>query len=279
MAITICDKDSFKSKLIPHFIDGDRGQLDPCFAAFKRIDIIKTESENFNLFIAKLKLIGKASIGINFLIIDRHVLSKMSELYRDREVNFMLNKLKIDNCYFDNISDEEAEFINKINPNIFAIKRIKWAFENIKTFLLLNCTDIDVNFDNTIVKDFYLRFIKTPIQLFDFNYNQQLTFEWKSIKIFIQKNKIEKINLLKTNKRNFLFIPSDTISSISCSGFREILSADDTNKQFADFDFQHQLDTDGFIVPMRYSSKISIKLDGNNLDYLNRIKQIKKYWI
>ena len=203
----------------------------------------------------------------------------MSEFYKDKEVNFMLHRLKIDNCCFDYISDEEAEFINKINPKMLAIKRIKWNFENIKTFFLLNCTDIDVNFDNTIVKDFYLWFIKIPIQFLDANSEQRLTFEWESITIFIQKNKIEKINLLKTNKRNFLFIPSDTISSISCSGFREILSADNINKQFASLWFEHQLDTDGFIVPMRYSSRISIKLDGNNLDYLNRIKQIKKYWI
>ena len=47
MAISICDDDNFKSKLIPHFIDGHSDQLVPCFAAFKRIDIIKTDSKNF----------------------------------------------------------------------------------------------------------------------------------------------------------------------------------------------------------------------------------------
>ena len=75
MAIAIYDCDNFRSQLTPHFINRDSDQLDPCFSAFKRIDCIKTDSKNFNLFIANLQLIGKASVGIDFLIIDKHVLS------------------------------------------------------------------------------------------------------------------------------------------------------------------------------------------------------------
>ena len=139
-----------------------------------------------------------------------------------------------------------------------------------KNYFLLNCTDIDVNFDYTIMKDFYLWFIKTPIQLFDFNYNQQLTFEWESITIFIQKNKIEKINLLKASTGSYLFIPLDIIGSISCLGLREILSLNDTNKQFADLSFQHQFDNNGLIIPMRYSNRISIELGDDDSNRLNQ---------
>ena len=270
MAISICDKNNFKSKLIPLFIDGDSDQLDPCFAAFKRISSLHARSYNSDNLIANLKLIDKASIRIDSLFINKYDLHKMSEFYKDKEINFMLNSLQFDNYYFNNISDEEAKFINKINPKMLTIENIKWTIENIKSLFLLNCADIDVNFDNKIVKDFYLRFIKTPIQLFDFNYNQQLTFELESIKIFIQKNKIKKINLLKANTGNFLFIPLDTIGSIYCSGLKEILRLNDTNKQFADLGFQHQFDNNGLIIHMRYSNRIFIELGDDDSNRLNQ---------
>ena len=54
----------------------------------------------------------------------------MSKLYKDNEVNLQLNNLQIDyldiyNSDIDNISEEEAEFINIINPKMLVIKRIK----------------------------------------------------------------------------------------------------------------------------------------------------------
>ena len=133
MAISICDEDNFKSKLIPHFINGDSDQLDPCFAAFKRIRSLHARKNNYDKFIVNLQLTDKASIRIDFLFIDNHVFHKMSEFYKDKEINFMFGSLQIDNCDIDKISDEEAEFINKINPKMLAIKRIKWTIENIKT--------------------------------------------------------------------------------------------------------------------------------------------------
>ena len=66
MAISIYDEDDFESKLIPHFIDGDIEQLDPCFAAFKRIDKILAPSNNeFGNLTTNLQLIDKASIKID----------------------------------------------------------------------------------------------------------------------------------------------------------------------------------------------------------------------
>ena len=88
---------------------------------------------------------------------------------------------------------------------------------------------------------------------------------------------MENINLLKTNKRNFLFIPSDKIISISCSGFREILSADYINKQFANLSVQHEFEDSGLIIPIEYSNKMFAELDEYELGILNQIKQIKKY--
>ena len=177
MVISIHEIDSFEYKLIPLFINRDNDQLDPCFAAFKRIDCIKTDSKNFKLFIANLQLIGKASVRIDDLIINKQDISKMSEFYKDKEVNFMLHRLKIDNCDFDYISDEEAKFINKINPKMFKIERIKRNFENIKTLFLLNCTEIDEYIYYSTKNFINLCFIKTPIQLFDSQFDQRLTFK------------------------------------------------------------------------------------------------------
>ena len=67
MAIAINDIDNFNMILIPHFIDGDGDQLDPCFAAFKRIMQIIAPSEDSDKFISNLQLIGKASIKIDWM--------------------------------------------------------------------------------------------------------------------------------------------------------------------------------------------------------------------
>ena len=83
--------------------------------------------------------------------------------------------------------------------------------------------------------------------------------------------------MLKTNSDNFLFIPLNTISRILCSGFREISSEQNINKQFVDLDAEHQFKTNGFVVSMGYSNRIFIDLDDKDLDYLNQIKDIN--WI
>ena len=68
MAIVIYDENNhFKSELIPHFIDKDSNQLDPCFAAFKRIDTIKALKNNPNSLIANLQMIYKASVRVDSL--------------------------------------------------------------------------------------------------------------------------------------------------------------------------------------------------------------------
>ena len=67
MVISIYDEDDFESKLIPHFIDGDIEQLDPCFAAFKRINWINAWDKNHDNLISNLKLICKALIRIGLM--------------------------------------------------------------------------------------------------------------------------------------------------------------------------------------------------------------------
>ena len=276
MAITIQDTDNFKLILTPQVIDWDSDQLDPCFAVFKRINKITALKDYSDNFIAKLQMIDKASVRIDSLDIDKYVLREMSEFYKEKEVNLIIESLQLDNCNIDHLSDKEAKFINKINPKMLRINENKWTVDNIKALALFNSTNIDVNFKDNIMKGFSFWFVKTPIQLFDFDHNQSLAFEWESIEIFIEKDKIENVKLFKTNNSNFLFIPLDTIGGISCSGFREIFSSNEIIKQFADLGAQHKFEDSGLIVPTRYSKRIFILLDESELDFLKQIKYINK---
>ena len=222
-----------------------------------------------------LQLIGKASIRINLLKTTDNFLPKIYKIFRDKEVKFIIDILEIVYLSKDNISNEVAEFINKIGPKVLKINGKEWTFQDMKAVVMLNCTKIFLNVKIVeCIINFYLWFRNTPVQFFDFNSNQRLTFEWKSINFSIMKYDIKDVQLLKINGGNFLFIPTDTIHRISCSGLREILSANDISKQYADFGDKHQFNTNGFIVPMGCSNWIFIKLGDDYLHYLNQMTDI-----
>ena len=145
MAIVIYDINGFKSQLIPDFSDGDRDQMDPCFAAFKRIEQMRAMSNSLDDLAANLHMTGKASIRIDLLWISEYQLRKMSEFFRDKEINLMIETLKISYSNQNNISDEDIEFINKISPKMLKIHGDIWAIENIKSLVLINCTKIHFN--------------------------------------------------------------------------------------------------------------------------------------
>ena len=149
MAVTIFyDINDFESKLISSFTDGDRYQLDPCFAAFKRIEQIYARNKiPFDLD-ANLKLIDKASVRIDLLWIYEYQFRQMSESFRDKEINLIIETLKISYFKQNNISNEDIEFINKISPKKLEIDGDIWTVENIKTLVLVNCTKICVWFEN-----------------------------------------------------------------------------------------------------------------------------------
>ena len=101
---------------------------------------------NSNNFISKLKPIDKASVRIDLLYIDKYVLREMSEFYKDKEVNLIIESFQIFDHFYGYLPDQDAEFINKISPKIFSIKGINWTVKNIKALALLNWTNIDVRF-------------------------------------------------------------------------------------------------------------------------------------
>ena len=284
MAISIYELLGFRTFQISYFYDGDSYQLDPCFAAFKRVDHIRDDGSIFNEITVNLMLASKASLRIDLLRILKCNLNNIIELYKDKDLNLMIKNLQL-NYYFENNScTEDIELINKISPKILTIERGVWTVENIKDLALLNCTNVDLQFSVIRETNIYFWFINTPIQLFDSQSAWISTFQWESIKIFLEKHEdkfeeedekygIKKVKLLKANTGNFLFIPLDSISSLSISRFREILSVDDINKQFADLRVQHQFKENGLIIPMGYSNRIFIDLN-DDLDYLNEYKDI-----
>ena len=283
MAVSIYEEFSIWGCWISDFFDGDSDQLDPCFAAFKRVDQICDDGNKFNKITDNLEL-DKASLRIDLLTMDENNSNDIRELYKDKKPNLMIENLHLKYNFKSKRWTEDIEFINQISPKMLTIERGGWTVENIKDLTLLNCANVDLNFYFMIKINIYLLFINTPIQLFDSKSDQIFTFQWESIKIFLERHEnkfiyktkktgIEEVKLLKTNTGNFLFIPLDSISSLSISRFREILSVDDINKQFADLRVQHQFKENGLIIPMGYSNRIFIDLN-DDLDYLNEYKDI-----
>ena len=277
---------------ISDYFDGDSDQLDPRFAAFKRINWIYDYVDDYDydsdkLYVTdNLELADRFSIKIDKLSINKYHFDDIRELYKDKDPNLMIEDLTINYDFESNWLAEDIEFINKLSPERLIIYGIMWTVEIIKTLTLINCANVYLeNYGISININIYLWFENTPIQLFDSDSDQMFIFEWESIKILIEKDededefekdRIEEVKLLKTNTDNFLFIPLDTIHQIEFLGFREISRADDINRQFADLDVQHQFKENGLIIPIGYSNRIFIQLYDGKLDYLNKYKDIYK---
>ena len=280
MAISIEDEMFIHSRISDYF-DGDSDQLNPRFAAFKRIDWIFDEDSKKPYVTDNLELADKFWIKIDYLSINKNHFDDLRKLYKDKDPNLMIEGLEINYSIKNNWFAEDIEFINKLSPKWLKIYGYIRTVENIKALTLLNWANVYLENYGIINEDIYFWFINTPIQLFDSDSDQMFIFEWQSIKILIkkdehedefEKNGIEEVKLLKTNTTNFLFIPLNTIHKIEYLGFREILKIDDINKQFADLRLQHQSKEDGLIIPMGYSNRIFIQLYDGKLDYLNKYK-------
>ena len=83
-----------------------------------------------------------------------------------------------------------------------------------------------------------------------------------------------KIILFKTDAGTFLFIPTKIVKGIMIRGKRKISHEQDIAEQLADLHNAPRFESDGLIVPIEYSKRIFIRLDDNELDYLNQIKYI-----
>ena len=284
MAIAIDDQIFTHNRISDNF-GGDSGELDPRFAAFKRIDWIFDNDNNEPYDTGNLELADKFWIKIDSLTINKNHFVGLKKLYKDRDPNLMIDNLTINYSIKNNWLAEDIEFINKINPKRLKIYGDMWTVENITALTLLNWANVYLeNYGISININIYFWFVNTLIQLFDSDSDQMFNFEWESIKLLIEKddkdefekNWIEEVKLLKTNTGNFLFIPLNTIHQIEYLGFREISRADDINNQFADLGFQYQFKENGLIIPMGYSNRIFIQLYDGKLDYLNKYKDIYK---
>ena len=205
MAVSIMDPSYFRYKSIFLFIDEDSNQLDPWFAAFKRIDRIYDNDGEFCQTIDNLELIYKALFRIDLLAINKNCFDEIRKIYKDKDPNLMIENLEL---YYDSEKKrpiKDIEFINQISPKKLIIKGDIWTVKNIEVLTLLNCANVDLYFSYRIKSNMNLWFKNSPIQLFDYKSDQMFTFEWESIKISIKKEdedgfkkkEIEKIKLFK----------------------------------------------------------------------------------
>ena len=154
-----------------------------------------------------LKLIDKYSIRVDWLWINTNFLIKMIKSYKDKEVNLKLQSLAISAWeeFRDSdwqefyLEDKVVEFINKIYTKVLSFEYLNLTSRNIEAFALLNCPNIKAV--NSLLDNSYLLFLDTPIQLFDTYMNWKWTFQWESIRIYIEIDKITKIKLFNTEQR------------------------------------------------------------------------------
>ena len=94
MAISIYEDWGFENRRISDFLDGDSGQLDPCFAAFKRIEIFP-EFDDTKEIIEDLGLADNESFRIDNLRINNYQFDYMREFYKDKHVNLIIENFQL----------------------------------------------------------------------------------------------------------------------------------------------------------------------------------------
>ena len=181
---------------------------------FKRIKAVKI-ANSFDSFPPRyraknVQIICKSSFQIDSLTVWKNNLKKLAEFYKDQNVNFKVDFIKFYNDYKFELSDEAIEVLYKINPRILSFQNWKWTLENIKALTLLSWANIEVGF-NKINSDFELLFSNAPIQFFDSNSDQRLSFEWESIKFYICLKYFESVILLQDSTMNYILVPWEAI--------------------------------------------------------------------
>ena len=220
ISFAIDEEINFKDKLIPHFIDGDINQFDPFYSNFKRIKCIDMNLMEESHWTQILQLIDKASIRIDSLSISDSNFQIMSEFYRDKNVNFIVDEFKLNYDLNDYVSKEDIEFLNKINPSFLSIDWITWTYENIIAIALLNILNINVRFKNDFIGLCELSFLNTQVQVIGSESRQGLSFDLEEITFLIIIEKAESVKLCKKNDIDCLFIPSEIVYQLTISGLK-----------------------------------------------------------
>ena len=122
MAITFDEETHRSFRSIPLLFYKHINLLDPCFAAFNRLFSLEICSMHLDDISADLSPISGVSFRVDLLKTDKYILHKMAKFHRDKEVNFILQSLYIDNRNYEEfISNEDVDFINKLNPKMLEI--------------------------------------------------------------------------------------------------------------------------------------------------------------
>ena len=126
-SISICFE-SLYNIIVPSFYYGDIDQLDPYFAAFKRIKSVKMKNlisnDEIIIWIENMQLIRKALVRIDTFSTSKVNLEIINELYKDEHTNILIDRFELLYDSTKDILNEDAEVLNKIKPKILKIDKI-----------------------------------------------------------------------------------------------------------------------------------------------------------
>ena len=171
-----------------------------------------------------MEQIDKASINTNWVRISDEILNILSESHKDLLWRLKVDKLDI--CMSGiKISDETIEVLNEVKPNTLSIDELNKYFEDIKKFVSLKWTNIEINIENKREIILNVTFINSPILLLDLSLNQKVQHTFKFIKLYIHREGFSDISLLKIGREkgktsNSLFIPFASVVRIELSKFK-----------------------------------------------------------
>ena len=277
----------FKSKPVPHFIDGDIEKPNPFHVSFNRIYHINMERSVQEVWVKYLELVTKSSIRINRLDILEEMIKILYNLYRDK-----LAWLKIDELswrmFASDLSEETVEALNLIKHNNLSVNGLSQSFYSLKMCMLLNSTNINIGFYTHFDTMLELTFLNSKILFFDSDSDQNFNINSESVAFRILTEEFKSIVLLKADKKKFntsdcLFIPLSSIKDLKLSRLKITESHLELEEQLEYLNYQRSNKNSGFIIPLKhldfahfYKKYNIIDIFRENQSTLNEIFKIRR---
>ena len=208
------------------------------------------------VWIKNLELVNKSSIRINrFDILDK-MINFLHNLHRDK-----LAWLKVDELswrmFGSEISEETVEALNLIKHINLSVNGLSQSFYNLKMCMLLNSTNLNIEFYIHFDSILELTFLNSKILFFDSDSDQKLNINSESAAFRIITEGLKSIVLLKADKKKFnifdcLFIPLSSIKDLKLSRLKITESHLELEEQLEYLNSQRSNKNSGFIIPLKH---------------------------
>ena len=247
-----------------YFIDGDIDRPNSIFAPFKLIDWVCLVNEKVSILIQYLKLIDKAWLCINKLLVSNNDIDILHKSFGNRLKSLKVNKLWFLKFSNEEISYETVEALKLINPCTSSFKNLNWSYDTFKMLFILNSENIDAEFAQDLWISHMLKFTEVNIVMLDSKQNHSMKLMCRSIIIEVDCWNFKNIRLLKADKYKFsdsdwLFIPLTSISKLKIFDYKVDKSPTKNEKQLAlineDIDIPQ-----GLIIPVNQLSLATFNL-------------------